>query len=55
MHVVAPGAVISVLQAPPVLGAALLGLDRLAPADNTAADRLRAVLAVWGGETIGAR
>ena len=38
---VAPAAEVSVLHAPPVLGAALLGLDRLAPGDHAAADRLR--------------
>ena len=39
---VAPAAEVTVLHAPPVLGAALLGLDRLAPGDHAAADRLRA-------------
>ena len=44
---VAPRAEVSVLHAPPVLGAALLGLDRLAPGDHAAADRLRAEIAAW--------
>ena len=39
---VAPPPRSRVLHAPPVLGAALLGLDRLAPGDHAAADRLRA-------------
>ena len=36
-----------VLHAPPVLGAALLGLDRLAPGDHAAADRLREEIVAW--------
>ena len=44
---VAPRAEVSVLHAPPVLGAALLGLDRLAPGDRAAADRLRGEIAAW--------
>lgn len=48
---VAPRAVISVLQAPPVLGAALLGLDRLAPGDGPAAARARAAIAAWDPAT----
>jgi len=44
---VAPRAAVSALDAPPVLGAALLGLDRLAPGDTAAADRLRRQLAAW--------
>jgi N-acetylglucosamine kinase-like BadF-type ATPase len=44
VHAVAPGARLSVLHAPPVLGAALLALDAVAPDDPTAADRARAAL-----------
>lgn len=44
---VAPAATITVLNAPPVLGAALLGLDRLSPGDHTAADRVRAAIIAW--------
>ena len=44
---VAPRAEVSVLHAPPVLGAALLGLDRLAPGDHPAADRLRVAIVDW--------
>jgi N-acetylglucosamine kinase-like BadF-type ATPase len=44
---IAPLAEVSVLHAPPVLGAALLGLDRLAPGDHAAADRLRVEIAAW--------
>jgi N-acetylglucosamine kinase-like BadF-type ATPase len=44
---VAPEAEVSVLHAPPVLGAALLGLDRLAPGDHAAADRLREAIVAW--------
>jgi N-acetylglucosamine kinase-like BadF-type ATPase len=44
---VAPGAEVSVLHAPPVLGAALLGLDRLAPGDHAAAERLREAIVAW--------
>jgi N-acetylglucosamine kinase-like BadF-type ATPase len=43
----APHAEVSVLHAPPVLGAALLGLDRLAPGDHAAADRLRGAIVDW--------
>jgi N-acetylglucosamine kinase-like BadF-type ATPase len=46
VRAVAPHAVVSVLHAPPVLGAALLGLDRLAPGDAAAAERARAALTV---------
>ena len=42
VRAVAPAAHVGVLHAPPVLGAALLGLDRLAPGDHAAADPLRA-------------
>jgi N-acetylglucosamine kinase-like BadF-type ATPase len=44
IQVVAPRASVSVLHAPPVLGAALLGLDRLAPGSTRAAGRARAGL-----------
>lgn len=47
---VAPRASIRRLSAPPVLGAALIGLDRLAPSGTTppaAASRLRAALEAW--------
>jgi hypothetical protein len=44
VRVVAPAAVVSVLHAPPVLGAALLALDMVAPGDRAAADRARAGL-----------
>jgi N-acetylglucosamine kinase-like BadF-type ATPase len=44
VRVVAPAAVVSVLHAPPVLGAALLALDLVAPGDRAAADRARAGL-----------
>lgn len=44
---IAPAAEVTVLHAPPVLGAALLGLDRLAPGDHAAADRLRASIVAW--------
>ncbi len=44
VRLVAPRACVSVLGAPPVLGSALLGLDRLAPGDAGAADRARAAL-----------
>ena len=43
----APPAELAVLHAPPVLGAALLGLDRLAPGDHAAADRLRGEIGAW--------
>ncbi len=49
---VAPRAEVSVLHAPPVLGAALLGLDRLAPDDRAAADRLRAEIGAWDAAAI---
>jgi hypothetical protein len=49
VRAVAPAAEVSVLHAPPVLGAALLGLDRLAPGDRAAADRIRAAIAAWDG------
>jgi N-acetylglucosamine kinase-like BadF-type ATPase len=47
---VAPGAQLVLLDAPPVLGAALIGLDRRSPGGTTPAaveDRLRAALEVW--------
>ncbi len=44
VHAVAPAAVISVLHAPPVLGAALLALDEVAPGDATARERAAAGL-----------
>jgi len=44
---VAPDATVSVVDAPPVLGAALLGLDDLAPGDAGAAARLRAEIRAW--------
>lgn len=51
IHVIAPGAVVRRSEAPPVLGAALLGLDRLPGlADDdrrTAEARLRATLGAW--------
>ncbi len=43
----APRAEVTVLHAPPVLGAALLGLDRLAPGDHVAVDRLRGAIVAW--------
>ena len=45
VRAVAPGATLSVLHAPPVLGAALLALDAVAPGDHAAADRARTALA----------
>jgi N-acetylglucosamine kinase-like BadF-type ATPase len=45
VRAVAPAATISVLHAPPVLGAALLALDVVAPGDHAAADRAREALA----------
>jgi N-acetylglucosamine kinase-like BadF-type ATPase len=48
VRAIAPAAEVSVLHAPPLLGAALLGLDRLAPNDHAAADRLRVEIVVWG-------
>jgi N-acetylglucosamine kinase-like BadF-type ATPase len=51
---IAPAADVTVLHAPPVLGAALLGLDRLAPGDHAAADRLRAAIIAWDAN-LGAR
>jgi N-acetylglucosamine kinase-like BadF-type ATPase len=44
VRTVAPAAALSVLHAPPVLGAALLALDAVSPGDRTAADRARAAL-----------
>ena len=44
---IAPAAEVTVLHAPPVLGAALLGLDRLAPGDHEAAARLRVAITDW--------
>ena len=49
VRAVAPRAEVSVLHAPPVLGAALLGVDRLAPGDHAAADRLRDAIVDWDG------
>jgi N-acetylglucosamine kinase-like BadF-type ATPase len=48
VRAIAPAAEVSVLHAPPLLGAALLGLDRLAPGNHAAADRLRAEIVAWG-------
>lgn len=51
VRLVAPAASLVRLTAPPVLGAALLGLDRLSPSGATPADvesRLRAELSAWG-------
>jgi N-acetylglucosamine kinase-like BadF-type ATPase len=42
VRAVAPGAVVSVLHAPPVLGAALLALDLVEPGNVAAAERARA-------------
>ncbi|MEW6226256.1 MAG: BadF/BadG/BcrA/BcrD ATPase family protein [Chloroflexota bacterium] len=47
VRAVAPAAEVSVLHAPPVLGAALLGLDRLAPGDRAAADAIRDAIVAW--------
>lgn len=50
VRAVAPAAKLVRLEAPPVLGAALLGLDRRAPSgftDPAAAERLRAALVAW--------
>ncbi len=44
VRTVAPAAELSVLHAPPVLGAALLALDAVAPGDHAAADRARTSL-----------
>lgn len=44
---VAPRAGLSVLHAPPVLGAALLGLDEVSPGNQEAAHRLRAQIGAW--------
>jgi N-acetylglucosamine kinase-like BadF-type ATPase len=52
VHAIAPRARIVRLTAPPVLGAALIGLDRLSPVGATAPDldaRLRASLEAWRG------
>jgi N-acetylglucosamine kinase-like BadF-type ATPase len=52
VRAVAPRARIVRLTAPPVLGAALIGLDRLSPGGATPAEvdaRLRAALAAWRG------
>lgn len=46
VRAVAPAATVTVLHAPPVLGAALLGLDRVAPGDMEAQARARAALTV---------
>jgi N-acetylglucosamine kinase-like BadF-type ATPase len=49
IHAVAPGARLIPLRVPPVLGAALLGLDRLKPRPGAAAEaRLRAAFANGG-------
>ena len=45
VQVVAPAAAVSVLHAPPVLGAALLVLDLMAPGDAAAAERARTGIA----------
>ena len=45
IRAIAPAAELSVLHAPPVLGAALLALDAVAPGDHAAADRVRSALA----------
>ncbi|MEA2608806.1 MAG: hypothetical protein QOJ75_1049 [Chloroflexota bacterium] len=50
VHIVAPGATLRRLEAPPVLGAALLGLDRLdgpGKTEHRAEARLRAALNGW--------
>jgi N-acetylglucosamine kinase-like BadF-type ATPase len=50
IHAVAPNAQLRRLHAPPVLGAALVGLDRSAPGGATppaAEARLRAALEAW--------
>lgn len=44
---VAAGAVVTILRAPPVVGAALLGLDRLAAGDREAAQRARDAICAW--------
>ena len=44
VRAIAPAATVDVLYAPPVVGAALLGLDRVAPGDAEAAARARAAL-----------
>jgi N-acetylglucosamine kinase-like BadF-type ATPase len=44
VQAVAPAATLSVLHAPPVLGAALLALDAVAPGDDEAAARTRSAL-----------
>ena len=44
VHRVAPAAVVTVLHAPPVLGAALLALDQIAQGDREAQARARAAL-----------
>jgi N-acetylglucosamine kinase-like BadF-type ATPase len=44
VRAVAPAAKIGVLHAPPVLGAALLALDAVAPGDHAATDRARSAL-----------
>jgi len=46
VRAVAPRAAVTVLHAPPVLGSALLALDRVAPGDHAAADRARAAITV---------
>ncbi|HEY4189002.1 MAG TPA: BadF/BadG/BcrA/BcrD ATPase family protein [Candidatus Limnocylindrales bacterium] len=50
VRAIAPRAEVSVLHAPPVLGAALLGLDHLAPGDRAASDRLRAEIGAWDAD-----
>jgi hypothetical protein len=44
VQAVAPHAEISVLHAPPVVGAALLALDRVAPGASAAQDNVRSTL-----------
>jgi N-acetylglucosamine kinase-like BadF-type ATPase len=44
IRAMAPAATIALLEAPPVLGAALLGLDRIRPGDEAAAERARRTL-----------
>jgi N-acetylglucosamine kinase-like BadF-type ATPase len=47
----APAATISLLSSPPVLGAALLGLDRIRPGDEAAADSARRALRERNGSS----
>jgi N-acetylglucosamine kinase-like BadF-type ATPase len=48
---IAREAEVSVLHAPPLVGAALLALDRLGPADQEAPERLRAAITAWDDGT----